>query len=72
MQGACVDQCVSKFTNVNQKIMNVYVEVQTEINLRRVAEMEANEKLIQSKKLAAENQTVESTPNLDSNTVVTT
>lgn len=52
-QAACLDKCVQKFTRVNQRIMNVYVEVQTGINERRVAEMEAQ---AQSQTLASTEQ----------------
>ncbi|KAJ6635961.1 Mitochondrial import inner membrane translocase subunit Tim10B [Pseudolycoriella hygida] len=36
----CVDKCVTKFSNVNQKVMAVYVEAQTAINAKRMAEFE--------------------------------
>ncbi|XP_055696690.1 mitochondrial import inner membrane translocase subunit Tim10B [Lutzomyia longipalpis] len=49
----CVDNCFGKFTNVNQKILGVYVDVQQEINARRIAEMEANQNAIAA---AAEGQ----------------
>lgn len=52
-EAACLDKCVQKFTRVNQRIMNVYVEVQTGINERRVAEMEAQ---AQSQTLASTEQ----------------
>lgn len=39
-QTNCVDKCVIKFSNVNQKVMGLYVEAQTAINTRRMAELE--------------------------------
>lgn len=39
-QTNCVDKCVIKFSNVNQKVMGIYVEAQTAINARRMAELE--------------------------------
>lgn len=39
-QTNCVDKCVIKFSNVNQKVMGIYVEAQTAINVRRMAELE--------------------------------
>uniref|UniRef100_A0A1L8E0V5 Mitochondrial import inner membrane translocase subunit n=1 Tax=Nyssomyia neivai TaxID=330878 RepID=A0A1L8E0V5_9DIPT len=51
-ESQCVDHCFGKFTNVNQKVLGVYVEVQQEINARRMAEIEANQNAV----AAAENQ----------------
>ncbi|ETN59643.1 mitochondrial inner membrane protein translocase, 9kD-subunit [Anopheles darlingi] len=48
---SCADNCVSKFTNVNQRLLQVYMGVQTDINQRRMADMEA-----QQAKLLAEAQ----------------
>ncbi|XP_059621172.1 mitochondrial import inner membrane translocase subunit Tim10B [Phlebotomus argentipes] len=39
----CVENCFGKFTNVNQKILGVYIGVQQEINARRIAEIEAQQ-----------------------------
>lgn len=39
-QTNCVDKCVIKFSNVNQKVMGLYIEAQTAINNRRMAELE--------------------------------
>ncbi|XP_055607642.1 mitochondrial import inner membrane translocase subunit Tim10B [Uranotaenia lowii] len=39
----CTERCVGKFTNVNQRLMQVYVGVQSEINLRRMQEVEAEQ-----------------------------
>lgn len=39
-QGSCVDKCVNKFARFNQKMMSVYVEVQTDINAKRMQEAE--------------------------------
>lgn len=39
-QTDCIDKCVHKYTAVNQKIMGIYVEAQTAINARHVAEQQ--------------------------------
>lgn len=36
----CLDKCVLKFSNVNQRVMSTYVREQTLINERRFKEME--------------------------------
>lgn len=36
----CLDKCVLKFSNVNQRIMSAYVHEQSIINERRMKEME--------------------------------
>lgn len=36
----CLDKCVAKFSNVNQRIMGTYVQEQSAINERRMKEME--------------------------------
>ncbi len=41
IQTDCVDKCVIKFSNVNQKVMGIFVEAQTAINAKRMAELEA-------------------------------
>ncbi|XP_055698827.1 mitochondrial import inner membrane translocase subunit Tim10B [Phlebotomus papatasi] len=43
IENQCVNNCFGKFTNVNQKILGVYIDVQQEINTRRIAELEANQ-----------------------------
>ncbi|XP_055375096.1 mitochondrial import inner membrane translocase subunit Tim10B-like isoform X3 [Condylostylus longicornis] len=45
----CIDKCLQKFTRVNQRVMNVYVDVQTEITQRRVQELESLTREQQSK-----------------------
>lgn len=45
-QLSCVDRCVNKFSRINQKIMQVYVNVQAQINQRRmenIKQMQATE-----------------------------
>ncbi|CAD6991686.1 mitochondrial import inner membrane translocase subunit Tim10B [Ceratitis capitata] len=49
-ESACIDRCVTKFARFNQKMMNVYVEVQSEINQRRMEELEANQKQLEQAK----------------------
>ncbi|XP_058120810.1 mitochondrial import inner membrane translocase subunit Tim10B [Anopheles ziemanni] len=48
---SCADNCVLKFTNVNQRLLKVYVGVQADINQKRMSEFEA-----QQAKLLAEQQ----------------
>lgn len=48
----CTDNCVGKFSNVNQRLMQVYVGVQTDLNQRRMVEFEAQ----QAKLLEAQQQ----------------
>lgn len=39
-ESSCLDKCVIKFSNVNQRVMSTYVREQTLINQRRLKEME--------------------------------
>ncbi|XP_055619881.1 mitochondrial import inner membrane translocase subunit Tim10B isoform X2 [Toxorhynchites rutilus septentrionalis] len=39
----CAERCVGKFINLNQRLMQVYVGVQGEINQRRMVEFEAQQ-----------------------------
>lgn len=39
-ESTCLDKCVLKFSNVNQRIMNAYVHDQSLINERRMKEVE--------------------------------
>ncbi|XP_062549909.1 mitochondrial import inner membrane translocase subunit Tim10B-like [Armigeres subalbatus] len=48
----CTDNCVGKFSSVNQRLMQVYVGAQSEINQRRMVEFEAQ----QAKVLEAQKQ----------------
>lgn len=41
----CLDKCVSKFSNVNQRVMAAYVHDQSLINERRMKEMEEQMKV---------------------------
>ncbi|XP_011203047.2 mitochondrial import inner membrane translocase subunit Tim10B [Bactrocera dorsalis] len=43
-ENTCIDRCVTKFARFNQKMMNVYVEVQTDINQKRIKELETTQK----------------------------
>lgn len=47
LQETCVSHCVNKFALFNQNMMKVYVEVQSEINQKRMQELEEGQKLIQ-------------------------
>ncbi|KAM7362944.1 translocase of inner membrane 9b [Cochliomyia hominivorax] len=40
----CVNRCVNKFAQFNQTMMQVYVEVQTNINVKRMQELESLQK----------------------------
>lgn len=47
----CTDNCVGKFSSVNQRLMQVYVGVQSDINQRRMVEFEAQQaKLLEAQK----------------------
>lgn len=47
----CTDNCVGKFSNVNQRLMQVYVGYQTDLNQRRMVEFEAQQaKLLEAQK----------------------
>lgn len=39
----CTDNCVGKFSSVNQRLMQVYVGVQGDINQRRMVEFETQQ-----------------------------
>lgn len=47
----CVNRCVNKFAQFNQSMMKVYVEVQTDINTKRIKELEG----LQQEKQSQEN-----------------
>lgn len=49
----CVDKCVIKFSNVNQRLMGAYVRDQGIINERRMKEMEEQAKASEAASLAA-------------------
>lgn len=46
---------MNKFARFNQEMMKVYVEVQTDINRKRMVEMEEGQKLLEEKQ--QQNQT---------------
>lgn len=47
----CTDNCVGKFSSVNQRLMQVYVGVQSDINQRRMVEFDAQQaKLLEAQK----------------------
>ncbi|XP_058831796.1 mitochondrial import inner membrane translocase subunit Tim10B [Topomyia yanbarensis] len=53
----CTENCVGKFTNVNQRLMQVYVGVQGKINERRMVEFEAQQaKLMELQQQQQESQ----------------
>ena len=43
----CLNRCVNKFAQFNQTMMKVYVEVQTEINTKRMQELQEQQTLLQ-------------------------
>lgn len=49
----CLDKCVLKFSNVNQRVMAAYVHDQGIINERRMKEMEQQAKANEAAALAA-------------------
>lgn len=56
-ESTCLDRCVLKFGNVNQRVMNAYIHDQAIINERRMKEMEeqvkANEAALAASAAAA-------------------
>jgi hypothetical protein len=50
-QENCINHCVNKFSNVNQKFLGTYVEIQQQINAKRQIEFEAQheQQLLQQK-----------------------
>ncbi|CAO1401846.1 unnamed protein product [Diamesa hyperborea] len=52
-EDSCIIHCVNKFANVNQRLMGTYVEIQTQLNTKRMAEYEENLKLQQEQQAAA-------------------
>ncbi|XP_065088149.1 mitochondrial import inner membrane translocase subunit Tim10B [Ochlerotatus camptorhynchus] len=62
----CTDNCVAKFSNVNQRLMKVYVGVQTDLNQRRMVEFEAQQaKLQEAQKQQEQTQVAELAPTAD-------
>ncbi|KAI9580317.1 hypothetical protein GQX74_000310 [Glossina fuscipes] len=47
----CVNHCVNKFARFNQAMMKVYVEVQTQLNQKRLKELEEQQKLLDQQSL---------------------
>ena len=43
-ESQCVDNCFRKFSNVNQRLLSIYVEQQAEVNKRRANELAELEK----------------------------
>lgn len=62
-ESSCLDKCVQKFARVNQRVMNVYVEVQSAINVRRMAEIEEAAKKQQENTLNQGTNTITEAPN---------
>lgn len=52
----CAENCVGKFTNTNQRLLQVYMDVQGKINERRYAELEAQAQQQQQAELAQQQQ----------------
>ncbi|XP_067000535.1 mitochondrial import inner membrane translocase subunit Tim10 B [Anabrus simplex] len=66
-EAQCVDNCAQKHVNVNHKIMQVYMEVQPEINQRRIDEMnkaQAELEASQAKALQVELEAAKTRENL--------
>lgn len=61
-ESSCLDRCVSKFSNVNQRIMSAYIHDQSIINERRMKEMEVQAKAA-SEAAAAANALAPATTN---------
>lgn len=52
-ESTCLDRCVNKFSSVNARVMSSYVEMQTEINTRRMKEMETQMQVARDAELTA-------------------
>ncbi|KAL9871458.1 mitochondrial import inner membrane translocase subunit Tim10B [Glossina fuscipes] len=50
-ENICVNHCVNKFARFNQAMMKVYVEVQTQLNQKRLKELEEQQKLLDQQSL---------------------
>lgn len=75
-ESSCLDKCVLKFSNVNQRVMSAYVHDQAIINERRMKEMEeqvkANEAAIAASMAATDTTTapdVLTAPSNDMNSI---
>lgn len=44
VENSCVEKCVEKYARTNQRILGVYMEVQQDINTKRVKEMDEMQK----------------------------
>ena len=47
-QSKCIDSCTRNFINSNQRIMNVFVEVQSEMVQKKIKDMNSQTQNIQS------------------------
>lgn len=65
-ESSCLDKCVLKFSNVNQRVMAAYIRDQAIINERRMKEMEdqarANEAALAASAAAATAEAASSIP----------
>lgn len=59
---SCLDKCIDKFSNVNQRVMAAYVHDQAIINERRMKEMEQQMKANEAAALSAATAAVASVP----------
>lgn len=59
---SCLDKCITKFSNVNQRVMAAYVHDQAIINERRLKEMDDQMKANEAAALNAANAEVTSAP----------
>lgn len=56
-----MDKCVEKYARVNQRILGIYMEVQQEINVRRVKELDEMQKQLEAKAAAEASNKVDTT-----------
>lgn len=56
-----MDQCVEKYARVNQRILGVYMEVQQDINAKRIAEMEDMQRKVEAAQAAEASNKVDTT-----------
>lgn len=56
-----MDKCVEKYARVNQRILGIYMEVQQEINVRRVKELDEMQKRLEAKAASEASNKVDTT-----------
>uniref|UniRef100_A0A1A9X424 Mitochondrial import inner membrane translocase subunit n=1 Tax=Glossina brevipalpis TaxID=37001 RepID=A0A1A9X424_9MUSC len=70
-ENICVNHCVNKFAVFNQAMMKIYVEVQTQLNQKRLKEFEEQQKSAEQKPLQSPLSTTEKSTSLRSEPKIT-